>query len=139
MQASKAAGNNSEWLKLEPATFWDGKQMEIEGNEIYEVVSSKVDVAINRLSERNIVKITESQARWYTGNYYQCSDGKTPFLVRAVYGYGGTGKFRLWLNKNMLLIEHGSLGDEYVMNYTALIINLDFEPESLYVNLHIAK
>src|ERR1039458_6120086 len=41
-------------------------------------------------------KLTKSEARAYTGVYYSCPPGKTPFLVRAVYRTGnGPGQFQI--------------------------------------------
>src|ERR1019366_1862623 len=54
--------------------------------DIYEVGASKLDwSSIREMSPLGYEKLTEAGARAYTGAYYSCPVGKTPYLLRAVY------------------------------------------------------
>ena len=135
-----AAENGKDWLNpTDVKDIYSEKYPEINPTDIYEVVPTKEGTAIYRLRDRNLQKITEELAEWYTGHYYQCEKGKHPYLVRAVYGHGGTGEYRLKRIGEALLIIHSSLGKRIVYNKSALIVNLDFQPRELYIELSIDR
>lgn len=135
-----AAENGKDWLNS-PAIkdIYSEKYPEINPKDIYQVVPTKKSTAIYRLQNKDLQKITEKMAKWYTGHYYQCEKGKQPYLVRAVYGHGGTGEYTLKRIGGALLVMHGSLGKRNVYNKSALIVNLDFEPEELFIVVSIDR
>jgi len=129
-----AAENGKDWLNSSDIEdIYSEDYPEINPTDIYQVVPTKESTAIHRLQNTIFQKITEELAEWYTGHYYQCERGKQPYLVRAVYGHGGTGEYRLKRIGEALLITHGSLGKRNVYNKSALIVNLDFEPKELFI------
>jgi hypothetical protein len=134
-------GDGFDWIKSPPeGSFAAESSREIPASDFYEVVASKDYVAIQRdLVTQTSVKITPDTARYFTGPYFRCPEGKTPYLVRAVYGHGGTGRYELKRNGRKLLVEHGSLGHSDAANKSALVVNLDFEPEAAYAVVHIAE
>ncbi|WP_406700060.1 hypothetical protein V5E97_14580 [Singulisphaera sp. Ch08] len=130
-----------EWIKPPPeGLFPEEGTQDVEEAAIYEVVASKKDVAIDRdLRGQNHVKLTHDVAVYYTGHYFRCPRGKAPYLVRAVFGHGGTGRYYVRRFGRKLLVEHGSLGRSDAANKSALVVNLDFEPEALYTLVRIAE
>lgn len=111
----------------------------ISNSDIYEVTASKVDLAIMELKERSFIKISPERAIFYTGHYYICPAHKDPYLVRSVYGHAGTGAFTVKRFGNDLLIEHRSLGHSNIYRKSALVVNLDFQPEQLFIRVRIAE
>lgn len=135
-----AAENGQDWLNTPDIEgIYNDDYPELNPTDIYEVVPTKESTAIYRLENTNLQKITEEMARWYTGHYYQCEKGKHPYLVRAVYGHGGTGEYIIKRIGEALLITHGSLGNRSVYNKSALIVNLDFELKELYIEVSIDR
>ena len=135
-----AAENGKDWLHPTDVKYiFSEKYPEINPTDIYEVVPTKEGTGIYRLRNRNLQKITEELAEWYTGHYYQCENGKQPYIVRAVFGHGGTGEYRLKRIGDALLIMHSSLGKRNAYYKSALIVNLEFEPKELYIEVSIDR
>ena len=134
-------GDGADWLKPPPAgSFTGAGTQEVDEAETYEVVASKLHVAeLRDLKDRGYIAITSEQAKYFTGPYFSCPRGKNPYLVRAVYGHGGTGGYSVKREGRKLLVEHDSLGRRNSANKSALIVNLDFEPESMYTVVRIAE
>jgi len=130
----------AEWLR-EPD--FEGVQNEqytdIPKTDIYEVAASKVDIAIMELQKTSISKLSPQRAIWYTGPYYTCPPGKQAYLVRAVYGHAGTGVFDLERLEDDLLIVHRSLGHSTIYQKSALVVNLDYEPDQIFIRVRIAE
>jgi hypothetical protein len=78
-------------------------------------------------------------AAFFTGDHYTSSAGKSPYLIRAVYGHGGTGRYVLSQRDTSLLVQHGSLGHTTVRNNSALIVSLPFTPTEVYTEISIAE
>lgn len=130
----------AEWL-YEPNIDNTGNAQytDIPSNDIYEVAASKIDFAFMELAEISISKLTPQQAIWYTGHYHTCPPGKQPYLVRAVYGHAGTGAFNLKRIEDDLLVVHQSLGRSTIYQKSALVVNLDYEPEQIFIRVRIAE
>jgi len=134
-------GGGADWIKSPPLhAFAEATSMTIGDRGYYEVVASKLYVALMRdLETKTFVALSRDDAQYYTGPYFACPDGKTPYLVRAVYGNGGTGRYTLTRDGKKLLVEHGSLGRNNWAIKSALVVNLDFVPEAVYATVKIAK
>lgn len=135
-----ARADGFEWLKPPPENeFPDDATHDLDESDFYEVVTSKNDTAIVRdLKDQSFVKITPQIATYFTGHYFECPQRKTPYLIRAVFGNGGTGRYVVKRMGRRLLVLHGSLGN-YVANKSALVVNLDFVPEAIFTELHISR
>jgi hypothetical protein len=129
----------AKWIKEPPKLDAATKKEEVAPTDFFEVVASKAGVAISDLTKKEFVALSENDARWFTGAYYSCPKGKKPFLVRAVFGYGGTGRYRLERIGDALLVSHSSLGDELVASRSALVVNLEFSPTAVYSTVSIAR
>jgi hypothetical protein len=107
-------------------------------SDIYEVGASRLELSsIRDLPAAGFREIKEPGAIAYTGDYYRCPAGKRPYLVRAVYGVGGFGKFRAERRGNSLAIIWGDLMAFHIdrlENYrrSAVVVNLDFTPDEVY-------
>ena len=91
------------------------------------------------LQQTSISKLSPERAMWFTGHYYTCPSGKQAYLVRAVYGHAGTGSFSLKRLEDDLLITHESLGRSTIYQKTALVVNLDYEPDQIFIRVSIAE
>ena len=130
----------AEWLRepdVEDAQ--SEKYTDIPNTDIYEVTASKIDIAFRELEQISIVKLSPELAIWYTGHYYTCPADKQPYLVRAVYGHAGTGAFSLKRLEDDLLILHQSMGHSTIYQKTALVVNLDYEPDQVFIRVKIAE
>ena len=135
-------GDASAWLRDPPEDFRDAAR-KIDESDAYEVVASARDMLVfspfGGLNDAAFSKISPDDARRITGPYYRCPDGKTPYLVRAAYGHSGTGVFEFERAGRKVHIRHGSLERSFQAYRTAFILNLDFEPEEIYVSVSIAE
>jgi hypothetical protein len=128
------------WLRRSPSAINDDEWTELPRSDIYEVAASKEDVVVLfDLAEQTIEPLTQDRASYLTGHYFQCPRSKKPFLVRAVYGQGGTGGYRIFKHGDDLLIAHGSLGHHSAYHKSALVLNLDFTPAQIYIEAAIAE
>jgi hypothetical protein len=130
-----------EWINSLPDRGFGGvESSRIKESDIYEVVASKKYVPVIRdLKERPYVKLDSNLAKYFTGHYFKCPDGKTPYLIRAVYCNGGTGEYTVTRAGRKLLVIHGSLGDTVLETKSALVVTLDFEPEVVYIDVVVAR
>jgi len=105
--------------------------------DVYEVGASKMELSIRNLPASGYRKLTASAAKYYTGAYYSCPPGKTPYLVRAVYRTGnGPGQFRAERSGNDVAIVFGDMPTlpppSAKFEWSAVVVNLDFTPDSAY-------
>jgi len=130
----------AEWLREPDSEDVQSENIfDIPKSDIYEVTASKVNLAFIELEQTDISKLSPELAIWYTGHYYTCPADKQPYLVRAVYGHAGTGAFSLKRLEDDLLIVHQSLGHSTIYQKTALVVNLDFEPDQVFIRVKIAE
>lgn len=137
--AQKSDGRD--WISSPPdANYYDFLNDEISAEDIYEIVASKNYVPIyGKLKSTTHVELTPDLAKYFAGQSYNCPSGKTPYLIRAVYGHGGTGGYLVYRMGRKILVVHGSLGQISVSHKSAIIVNLDFEPELIYSTVSIAE
>jgi hypothetical protein len=129
-----------EWIHRPSGKFTWEDWTKLPETDIYEVVATKETAALIReLADKKFVLITENTAKYYTGHYYRCPPGKKPYIVRAVYGQGGTGNYAVFKRGDELLVHHASLGSTTATHKSALIINLDFKAASSYTFLELAE
>lgn len=133
-------GDATAWLGYPPQGLFDSPS-KIDENDAYEIVASARDgvLSYGGLGDKSFVKITPDDARRYAGHHYQCPAGKTPYLVRSAYGNPVWGMFTFERSGRKILIRHGSLGHSFQAFRTAFVLNLDFEPEQVYVAVDIAE
>jgi hypothetical protein len=109
--------------------------------DVYEVGASKLGVSsVRNLPDSGFRKLRPEEAIGYTGEYYHCPPGKTPFLVRVIYCKTGLGGFRAERNGGSLAIVNfgrlpifNSHPEEY--ERSAVVVNLDFTPSEIYTEI----
>jgi hypothetical protein len=142
LPSARKTDDATTWLRYPPVELL-GLWQDIDENNTYEVVASAKDLLISPyvrgLHDKSFVKVTPDDARRFTGHYYRCPEGKTPYLVRAAYSNSVWGRFEVQRSGRKILIGHSSLGRSFQAYKTAFILNLDFEPEELYVAVSIAE
>jgi len=132
--------DGAEWLREPDLEGVQNEQYtDIPTTDIFEVTASKVSIAFMELEQTSISKLSPERATWYTGSYYTCPAGKQAYLVRAVYGHAGTGAFSLKRIEDDLLIVHQSLGRSTIYQKSALVVNLDYEPDQIFIRVRIAE
>jgi hypothetical protein len=137
--APTTAAKPDPWTAEPPPAISFGKHDAIPADDIFEVVASMREDAVTELQKIPLIPLSDAQARKFTGAYYLCPKGKRPFLVRALYGFAGTGKFWVYRIKREIWVLHESLGREFASQRTALVVNLDFDPAKAYVTVSIIK
>lgn len=95
--------------------------------------------AESELQKNTFIPLSDVKARKYTGHYYICPKGKRPYLVRAVAGFAGTGKFQVYRVGQSIWVAHESLGRGWASARTAMVVNLDFEPTAAYATVSIIE
>lgn len=134
-------GDGLEWLRSPPDDFPLSPEV-LDESDAFEVVASAKSLCVSQfggLWDRTFSKLTPDDARRLTGHYYRCPKGKTPYVVRAAYGNSVWGKFTFPRVGRKIEIRHDSLGHGFQAFKTAFVLNLDFEPEEVYVTVHIAE
>jgi hypothetical protein len=102
-------------------------------SDIYEVAPTKIDGAVLvYLAKGPFAIISCSAADFLAGGHYNCSDGKKPILVRAVFSNGGTGSFAIRYDGKTLYVDHASLGNLGAIRNVPLIVNLPSAPTEVY-------
>lgn len=128
------------WLKPPPTGLQWEEWKVLPAENIYEVVASKERVAVEiDLASKEIIPITDVKAQYFTGKYFKCPTGLKTFLVRTVYGQGGTGEYSLHRRGDDLLIFHSSLGHTSLYTQSAIVVNLSFIPENIYREVEISE
>jgi hypothetical protein len=130
------------WISRPPdAPYGPDEKKAVDQSDVFEVVASRVGVAVSsELSRKLFVQISERTAKFYTGSYYRCPQGKKPYLFRAVYTFGGTGHYLVVRHQDSVWVEHVALGSAPVVHSkSALVVNLDFEPTAAYATTSVVE
>lgn len=132
--------DGSDWLRMPSKESFSLPRFTIAEDSFFEVVASKQGVAVfSDLQARAYRFLPPSDARYFTGRYFRCAEGKNAYLVRAVFGNGGgTGSYQLMRLGDSLLVAHSSLGNSTQYNKSAIVACLDFQPEAIFVTLSVA-
>ncbi len=122
------------WLTLETEPdFSDLRYYALPATDFFEVGASKLDLAIDELSEKSIVPLGELLLAELCGSSYRPVEGKKPYLVRAVYG-NTLAPFTVFSRKGELFVLHaGMRAGERWFRKSALIVTLPETPNSVQV------
>ena len=128
------------WLTPETAPdFSELRYYALPATDFFEVGASKLEVAINELSEKSIVPLDELLLAELCGSSYRPTEGKKPYLVRAVYG-NTLVPFSVFSRKGKLVVLHaGMRAGERWFRKSALIVTLPETPNSLQVVADVAS
>jgi hypothetical protein len=96
----------------------------------FEIPVSKLAAAEAWLAKDTF--ITQQDASFFGQPQFKCDLPSMLYLVRALYGNGGTGGFDLKWAGSALVIVHGSLGSAVVPSKSALVACLSKRPTAVY-------
>jgi hypothetical protein len=139
-QAASGQTDATDWLNAPSYTHALKQYQSVSEDLYFEVVASKLQMAIYRdLKDVAVVALEENSARAFTGPYFHCPRNLHPFLLRAVYGHGGTGRFFVSKKEKSVLVAHGSMGRSSEYNKSALVACLRDLPDVVYTTVAIAE
>jgi hypothetical protein len=125
---------NEDWAR-EPEE-WCDDDIDINKSDFIEVPVSRSHIAIFRLKEVSIVKLSYELIPYYLGFTFPAEGSKTPYLIRATYIPNG-GNFNLSRCNDSLFVSHSGAGaGAATPSKTALIVYLDFEPRNIYIEAY---
>ena len=124
------------WRSPPPPELWYPNTTgltELPLTDVFEVSATKLPIAMTHdLKDVEFLALDVDRAKWYVGRHYAAFNGKRPYLVRAIFENGGTGRFTIYRNGDALIVHHGSLGRPHIKFPLALVVNLDFQPRRIY-------
>jgi hypothetical protein len=123
----------ADWLEPVPSALWprlDWLPLPMES--FAEVPVSKFFVARINLADAAFTQQNANSASSMLGREFACAPGSKPFLVRALFTVGGTGKFQIYWAKDSLVVEHGSLGGGNMKSESALVACLSRAPLAVF-------
>lgn len=127
------AAENSKDPWLPPPPNDDHRQwLAIADHEYFEVPASRLATAKYWLSRTTHSLQQPSVAAYFGRKDFQCRPGTDPYLIRAAYRHGGTGRFGVAWNGKAVLVTHGSLGPGDHSHPSALVVCLPGAPEAVY-------
>lgn len=119
------------WLPPQPNDIAQIPGEALPEEKFYEVSVSKFDSAEWELKDQIIIPL--SSPSYYGRKDFRCSSGEKQYLVRALYGNGGTGEFMVLWAKDELVIAHASLGaPPRPLPRSALVVCLSHAPAHVY-------
>ena len=134
------------WSSVDPwyrrpsgrSDFYHGER--IPASDIIEISAAHRSAAEELLRDADCVEITAARAKELTGRSLSPANGKSLYLVRAVYLNRETGGFTATSAENELLVHHGCMGGSAVpMKRTALVIPLPQKPRTVFVDCSMAE
>src|SRR6185369_6094341 len=111
--------------------FQKGAQ-QVSETSFFEVRVTRLWTAVDSLSDRQVLPLSEDLARYYAGPLYRSEDGKKPYLVRGLFA-NYTGSHTLYSRGSSLLITHSSLGHSFEPQFSPLVVNLPSEPKKVFI------
>lgn len=135
--AVAGAPSATDWLPRVPesAGTWRDWQ-EISEREFFEVPASRLGAVEARLSEVPYLLQEPSDMGYFGRAGFKCSAPERPYLVRALYVNGGTGRFDLmWTKGSALVVAHASLGPGGPAIRSAIITCLPHEPSAIFSSI----
>lgn len=100
---------------------------------IFMVQVEQNSAALARLEDESAILLSESEARKFVGDLYHDKPNSKPYLVRALVKCCLASSFVSRLGDD-LYVWSMAMG-EPTYQRTALVVNLDFDPETVYVSL----
>ena len=119
------------WMPSQPDDIAQIRGDDLSEDKFYEVSVSRFDSAEWELKDKIIIPL--SSPNYYGRKDFKCSSDEQPYLVRALYGNGGTGEFLVLWIKDALVIAHASLGaSPRPLPRSALVVCLSHAPAHVY-------
>ena len=129
---ASASLQGKSWLSA-PSEVTEESGIPLPVEDSCEVPLSKLPSALSKLQKATHIVLDPAKAKGFVGGCVKIVEGKTPYLVRAVYGHRGTGRYSVRQLGNNLLVTHGSLGRYDTYTKSALVVNLSFKPRRVFI------
>ncbi len=121
------------WVIKQPPAPWKNTARLLDEDLFLELPLSKGDAVIRGVLARNaLIRLNAESLAEYVGKQFRCSPNHQPYLIRAPFGHGGTGKFSVYLANGDVIVNHESLGKTSVVNRSALVVCLSSEPKRIF-------
>ena len=139
--AVSCSGSNAgrEWVRLRPATdvhlTWDALPAE----RIHEVEPELRGEAIELLTTEAGRMLSDEEARRFLYGRAFNTSGRRWFLLRAVRTPAEDGKFAVMTRGRAATVRYEALSRKDETIKTALVVDLDSSPESVYVEISTAR
>lgn len=110
-------------------------------NRVFEVLKSRVSLALSELEEKSFIAIEEPLTlEYFLGTTAPClksmPEGYHPYLLRAVYS-SANGGFRVGVTKDRsTFVVYEQLGAIADIHRTALVVYLQSKPIKIYPTIH---
>lgn len=130
MCVSRVASPAEPWLEQPPPSIGPVHDWTIiPTDNFFEVPASRLSTAEFWLADS--ASLVQKDASYFGRADFKCSTNL--YLVRASYGNGGTGDFKLfWAAGSVLVVSHVSLGPATNLKKSALIACLPRQPTAIY-------
>lgn len=132
------ATETNTWLPEQPQDIKVKSGKRISDDKYFEVSASKLEMAEDFLAKGPLFPENLPVDNWGS-NGFKCGDGEKPYLVRALYGNGATGRYIVLWKDDALVVGHASLGPSNPPTRSALIICLSHVPEKIYGAVSFAR
>ena len=130
--ATSAAVEQDSWYQPLPRSLAAVEQQPISDSSFFEVAASMESTAEYLLAKESSIAQTPDNFAYFGQHNFHCPAATKPYLVRAVFTNGGTGKFYVGRVQQFLVVAHMSLGRASTLQRSALIVCLDFSPVAVY-------
>lgn len=130
-------GYDCQWVRWPSPELLAEEWVELSSDDIYEVLASReLEAVSGSLQSEPFVPLTADEAEHFNDRY-EAAAGKQPYLVRATYGHSGV--YSVLQRGRGIQVRHSSLGHTSLCHPSALVVNLDFVPEEIFVEVSIAE
>lgn len=137
---SLAADTSGPWLLPPPSIYRDPYKTYLDDSSFHEVEDAKHGEAFSILMDHEAVALSADQQAEFSHGSLRCPSATRPYLVRAIYGFRGTGSYRISQNKTALIVFHGSLGHTTPEpKKSALVVCLSSQPLEVYGSISVAE
>ncbi len=123
-----------DWLIQPPASAGSWRDWSaIPTDSFFEVAASRLATAEAWLADKPLLALEQRSLEYFGHPSFKCSGSDKPYLIRAQYVNGGTGKFNLlWTQDGDLVISHASLGPGGPPTKSAIIACLARDPKAVF-------
>jgi len=133
---SVAAAPSEIWLEQTPASVGTWRDWtEVAADSFFEVPASRLGAAEVWLADAAFLAQEQSGVTYFGRPDFECPSATKPYLIRAAYINGGTGRFSLHWVGSVLIVSHASLGLGGSPNRSALVACLSQAPTAVFSSL----
>ena len=139
--AFSCSGSNAgrEWVRLRPATDVHLTWEAIPADRIHEVQPDLREEAIKLLEAEAGRMLRDDEARRFMQGRAFNTSGRRWFLLRAVRTPAEDGKFAVMTRGRAVTVRYEAVSRKDETIKSALVVDLDSSPESVYVEISTAR